>query len=109
MQRLGQVILLVRGAPQRHILARLAKMNWLLSRALGHLAPMAVAHPAELAADIADHHADIRAFILIAHSVRLCITELAAQHACVIDVKHGWRSACATRRQPLCFGLLIVA
>ena len=81
MKHIRQVKLLMRGAPQRHILARLAKMNWLVSRTLGHLAPMTVAHPAEIAADIADHHADIRALVLIAHSVHLCITVLAAQHA----------------------------
>jgi hypothetical protein len=78
MQRLGQMILLMRAAPQRQTLARFAQMNWLVTRTLGHRAPTTVAHPAEIAADIADHHAGIRALVLIAHSVRLCITLLAA-------------------------------
>ena len=87
MKRLGQMILLMCGAPQRHILARLAKMNWLVSRTLGHLAPMTVAHPAEIATDITDYHGDIRALELIAHCVHLCITVLATQHARVIDLR----------------------
>jgi hypothetical protein len=74
MQRLAQVILLMRATPQRFTLARFAQMNWLLTRTLGHRAPTTVAYPAEIAADIADHHAGIRALVLIAHSVRLCIT-----------------------------------
>ena len=60
-------------------------MNWLLTRTLRHRAPTTVAHPAEIAADITNHYADIRALILIAHSVHLCITVLAAPHALVID------------------------
>ena len=77
MQRLGQMILLMRAAPQRQTLARFAQMNWLLSRTVGHRAPTIVAHPAEITADVTDHHVGIRALVLIAHSVHLCITGFA--------------------------------
>jgi len=87
MKHMGQMILLMRVAPQRHTLARFAQMNWLLTRAPGHRAPPTVAHPAELTADIAYYYADIRALVLIAHSVHLCITVLAAQHAHVTDLR----------------------
>jgi len=85
MKYMGQMILLMRAAPQRHTLARFAQVNWLLTCTLGHRAPTIVAHPAEIAADITNHYADIRALILIAHSVHLCITVLAAPHGLVID------------------------
>lgn len=78
MHYIGHVILLVRAAPQRNTLAYFAEMNRLLACALGHRAPTAIAHPAEIAADIAGHYADIRALVLKAHSVRLCITVVAA-------------------------------
>jgi hypothetical protein len=69
MKHMGQMVLLMRGAPQRHTLARFTQVNRLLIRAVGHRAPPAVADPAEIAADIASHDADIRALVLIAHSV----------------------------------------
>ena len=87
MKYMGQMILLMRAAPQRHTLARFAQVNWLLTCTLGHRAPTIVAHPAEIAADITNHYADIRALILIAHSVHLCITVLAAPHALVIELR----------------------
>src|SRR6187455_1446853 len=40
---------------------------------------MRIAHPAEIATDIANDHADIPTLVLIAHSVHLCSTVLAAQ------------------------------
>jgi len=86
MQRIGQMILLMRGTPQRHAPAHFAQMNWLFTRTLGHRAPAIVAHPAEIVANIADHHADIRTLVLKAHSVHLCITVLAAQHPCVMCI-----------------------
>ena len=64
MKRIGQMILLMRAAPQRHTLAYFAQMNWLLTGTLGHRAPTIVADPAEVIADIADYHADIRALRL---------------------------------------------
>jgi len=60
-------------------------VNRLLAGAFGHLAPMTVAHPAEIAADITNHYADIGTLVLIAHSVHLCITVLAAQHTHVLN------------------------
>ena len=75
----------MRAAPQRHTLALFAQMNWLLTRTLGHRAPTTVANPTEIAADITNHYADIRALILIAHSVHLCITVFAAHHAQVVE------------------------
>jgi len=85
MKYMGQMILLMRAAPQRHTLARFAQMNWLLTCTLGHRAPTIVAHPAEIAADITNHYADIRALVLIAHSVHLCITVFVAHHTQVVE------------------------
>jgi hypothetical protein len=67
MEGLGQMILLVRRAPYGHTLADLAEMNRLFAGALRHLAPMTIADPAKVAAEIASDHLDIRAFIFVAH------------------------------------------
>jgi hypothetical protein len=69
MEGVGQMILLVRKAPHGHTLADLAEVDRLLACTLRHLAPMAVADPAEVAAEVADDHLDIRAFIFVAHRV----------------------------------------
>jgi hypothetical protein len=80
MEDVGQVILLVRGAPHGHTLADPAQVDRLLAGALRHFAPVPVANPAKIAADIADHHLHIRTLKLIAHRVHLCITDSTAQH-----------------------------
>ena len=74
MERIGPMVLLVREAPHSQALAGLAEVNGLIDRALRRLAPVTIANPAKVAANIADHYADIRSLILIAHRVHLCIT-----------------------------------
>ena len=67
MEPIGPMVLLVREAPHGQALAGLAEVNGLRDRALRHLAPVTVANPAKITAEVADHHPDIRAFILVAH------------------------------------------
>src|SRR5262249_6263702 len=78
MEGIGQVILLVGRAPHSHALADPAEVNRLIVYALWHLAPMAVADPAEVATEVADHHLNIRAFVFVAHRVHPCNTSQTA-------------------------------
>jgi hypothetical protein len=80
MEPIGPMVLLVCEAPHSQALAGLAEVNRLLDRALLRRAPVTVANPAKVAAEVADHHPDIRAFILVAHPVHLCISVSTAQH-----------------------------
>jgi hypothetical protein len=105
MQRFRQTILLVCRTPQRHTPACSAQVNWLLFRTLRHLAPVRIAHPAEIVTDIADYYANIPTLVLIAHSVHLCSTVLAAQLTQVMTNDTMFRTHAGIRR--LC--LLIVA
>jgi hypothetical protein len=83
MQLVGPMVLLVRAAPHGQALAWPAEMHGLFGRALLRHAPMTIANPAKVAAEVADHHLNIRAFILIAHSVHLCTSVSTAQHYAV--------------------------
>jgi hypothetical protein len=80
MKHIGQMILLVRGAPHSYAPACLAEVDRLIASGLRHFVPVAVADPAKVLTDIADNHTDIRSLELITHYIHLCITRLAAQH-----------------------------
>ena len=69
VEGIGQMILLVRRAPHGHALADPAEVNGPLACALRHLAPVTIADPAEVVAEVADDHLYIRAFICVAHRV----------------------------------------
>src|SRR5689334_10014644 len=83
MQLIRPMILLVREAPHGQALTGLAEVNGLLDRALRRLAPVTVANPAKIATQVAHHYLDIRAFILVTHTVHLCISVSTAQHYAV--------------------------
>src|SRR5262245_35729011 len=87
MERIGEMILLVGRAPHSHTLADLAKVNRLLACALRHLAPVAIADPAEVTTEVADHHLNIRAFVFVAHSVHPCNTGSTAPQ-CAVHTAH---------------------
>jgi len=62
-------------------------VDW-LAGAFRHFAPVAVAAPAKAAADVADDHENIRAFILIAHdNLHLCIMEPTAQNCAATQMR----------------------
>ncbi len=107
VEGIGPMILLVCWAPYRQRLAGCAKVCGPLAHVLRHLAPVAVADPAEVATQIADHHLNIRALILVAHRVlpqrpwtirkSRCASERGRSIACGIRAV-GTIASCAAAR-----------
>jgi hypothetical protein len=79
MESIGQMIGLVRRAPYALVLAGAAEMCGLIANSVRHLAPIAIADPAKIAAQVACHNLYAARSHLVAHRVHPCNTSAIAR------------------------------